>query len=107
MAMVTRGPIRDVYFGFNLQRLLIRIDFDERAREALADFGALRIGFVDPAGWEILIEHPSDPGAKAELRQQAAGLGPVDRVTGVEIGIDRIVELAVPFELLGVQIERS
>jgi len=36
MAMVTRGPMKDVYFGFNLNALLIRIDFDTPANVALA-----------------------------------------------------------------------
>src|SRR5262249_30464335 len=58
MAMVTRGPIRDVYFGFDLQRLLIRVDCDGAAREALADYDALRVGFVEPPGLEVVIARP-------------------------------------------------
>jgi alpha-amylase/alpha-mannosidase (GH57 family) len=104
MAMVTRGPIRELYFGFDLARLLVRIDFERRAREALADFDALRVGFVEPAGWEVVIERPSEPGATAELRRQAAGLATPDAGARVEAGIDRIVELAVPFDLLGVRV---
>ncbi len=56
MAMVTRGPMKDVYFGFNLNALLIRIDFDTPANVALADFDTLRVGFIEPQGWEVLLE---------------------------------------------------
>ena len=53
MALVTPGPIKDLYFGFNLETLLVRVDFDGPARTALEGFEALRIGFVEPAGWEV------------------------------------------------------
>ncbi len=105
MAMVTRGPIRDVYFGFDLQRLLVRVDFERPARVALADFEALRVGFAEPAGWEVVIDRPAQPGAKAELRHAGPGLGPMPAVP-VEAGIDRIVELAVPFDRLGVGVNQ-
>jgi alpha-amylase/alpha-mannosidase (GH57 family) len=106
MAMVTRGPIRDVYFGFDMERLLVRVDFEGPARVALADFEALRVGFVEPAGWEVVIDRPAEPGAKADLRQPTAGLGPPDQVVPLEAGIDRIVELAVPFDGLGVKVNQ-
>ena len=44
MAMAMQGPLADVYFGFDLNRLLVRVDFDEPAKPALADFDVLRIG---------------------------------------------------------------
>ena len=59
MAQVTQGPIKEVYFGFNLEALLVRVDFDTPARAALADYDALRLGFVEPAGWELLVEKPA------------------------------------------------
>src|SRR5207244_4239065 len=58
MAQTTQGPIKDVYFGFNLEALLVRLDFDTPARAALAAYDVCRIGFVEPAGWELLIEQP-------------------------------------------------
>ena len=61
MAMVTRGPLKELYFGFTVRDLLIRVDFETPAALALADYGALRIGFIDPAGWELLIQHPGRP----------------------------------------------
>ena len=58
MAQVTQGPIKEVLFGFTLQALLVRVDFDSPARAALTDYEALRIGFAEPIGWELLIEKP-------------------------------------------------
>ncbi len=106
MAMVTRGPIRDVYFGFDLERLLVRIDFDGPASAALADYDALRLGFVEPAGWEVILTQPFTPSPHAVLRQQAGGPSPAAHVVEVDAGVDRIVELAVPFDALGVAVEQ-
>jgi len=39
-----------------LNALLIRIDFDTPANVALADFDTLRVGFIEPQGWEVLLE---------------------------------------------------
>src|SRR5262249_24169687 len=59
MAQVTAGPIKDLYFGFDLRSLLVRFDFDQRARVALADFDALRLGFIEPPAWEIVVQNPA------------------------------------------------
>jgi hypothetical protein len=101
MALATRGPIRDVYFGFNLQLLFVRIDFDDPARVALANCDALRIGIAEPAGFDLRIEQPASPRRTVRLLRQGK---PVP-AAGVEVGIDRIVELAVPFDLLGLKVD--
>jgi alpha-amylase/alpha-mannosidase (GH57 family) len=119
MAMVTHGPIKDVYFGFNLAALLVRVDFDTPARVALADFDALRVGFVEPAGWELRVPLPQNPQHRPPT-QPAAGAAPVPLhppavledqgravdAEGVEVGIDQIVELSVPFARLGVKVDQ-
>ncbi len=107
MAMVTQGPIRDVYFGFNPALLFVRIDCDGPARQALLGFDALRIGFPEPAGHELLIRRPG------RSDQQVRWLGPRAGVTngapvpeGLQVGIDQIVELGIPFALLGVKVDQ-
>ena len=78
MAMVTRGPLKELYFGFTVRDLLIRVDFETPAALALADYGALRIGFIDPAGWELLIQHPGRPQQVVQYaapRTRARGTG--------------------------------
>jgi len=62
MAMAARGPLRDLYFGFDVKRLFLRLDFDRPAREALTGFDQLRIGFAEPAGCEVLLDNPGGAG---------------------------------------------
>lgn len=104
MAMVTRGPIKDVYFGFSLKTLLVRVDFDAQASTAIADFESLKIGFVDPPGWEVLIDKPARPeqGVRLLHHGEVSTASPAS----IEVGIDRIVELSVPFDLLGAKVDQ-
>jgi alpha-amylase/alpha-mannosidase (GH57 family) len=104
MAQATRGPIRDVYFGFNLDDLLVRVDFDRPARQALLDYETLRVGFVEPAGCELQIHQPGRPNQSWEVSRQGKefDLGGPE----AQVGIDRIAEAAIPFALLGVQIDQ-
>jgi alpha-amylase/alpha-mannosidase (GH57 family) len=102
MAMVSRGPMKDVYFGFDHRDLLLRVDFDHPARTVLADFDTLRIFFVEPPGRELLVEVPAT--AKQELRL----LHDRQVVTApdIRIGLDQIVEIAIPFDRLGVRVDQ-
>jgi alpha-amylase/alpha-mannosidase (GH57 family) len=103
MAMVTRGPIKDVYFGFDLQTLFVRVDFDSPARTALADFGALRLGFAEPTGWDVQVQAPTRPTQSVRLVHAGEGVSPA----GIQVGIDQIVEIAIPFDRIGVAVDQS
>jgi alpha-amylase/alpha-mannosidase (GH57 family) len=101
MALVAQGVLREVWFGFSAERLLVRVDTNGGlAREQLAAADRLRIGFVDPPDWEIIVEHPSEPRPVAHIRQ-----GGVFSCNGasVEAATDRIFELGVPFTRLGLK----
>ena len=67
MAMATRGPLEELFFGFDLDRLLVRVDCDGPAHMALADCDMLRIGFVEPAGREFRLHHPGRTNQSVEL----------------------------------------
>lgn len=98
MAQVTRGPIRAVHFGFNLVNLLVRIDFDQPARQALTPYETFRIGVEEPGPYELRLDAPGRP--EQRLRWLARG----EETTlpeGIEVGIDRIAEFAIPFAALG------
>jgi hypothetical protein len=99
MAQVTRGPIKDVYFGFNARALFVRVDLDGKAGTVLADFDRLRIGFVEPAGHDVLVT-PSSLNVRLQSRGKTAD------ATGIEVAIDHIVEAAIPFERLGVAVDQ-
>src|SRR5206468_2328625 len=94
MAMATTGPIKEVRFGFSLETLFIRIDFDRPARQALADFDLLRIGFAEPRGAELRVERPGEANAVGSFLIGARASQPVS------VGIERIAEIAVPFSML-------
>jgi alpha-amylase/alpha-mannosidase (GH57 family) len=101
MAQVTPGAIKELHFGFDLRSLLVRVDFDERAKAAVADFTALRVDFVEPAGWDVLVSWAGQP--RAVLRKDSKPLA-LPAGTKIDVGLDRILEMAIPFELLGVQV---
>jgi alpha-amylase/alpha-mannosidase (GH57 family) len=103
MAEVTPGVIKDVYFGFNLQALLVRVDFDGRARQVLETFTAVRAAFAEPAGWQVDVTWPADKPPRAELRFQDK-LRALPPGTTIEVGLDKILEVAIPFELLQVKV---
>jgi alpha-amylase/alpha-mannosidase (GH57 family) len=102
MAMAGQGPLKDVYFGFDRQALLLRVDFEDAAHEALSEYDALRVGFLEPPGYEVLIRPGRERKSPAvELRRDEQ---PID-AAGVAVGIDHIVELAVPFARLGLKVD--
>jgi hypothetical protein len=100
MTLVSQGPLRQVWFGFSPDRLLIRVDTEGPASETLANVDRLRVGFVEPAEWEIIVEDPSSPWPVGHIDH--AG-GPSSNGTTVEVATGKILELAVPFGRLGVK----
>src|SRR5436305_3269033 len=60
MTLVTKGLMHCLWFGFDAERFLLRIDTEGApAAERLAEVDRLRIGFVDPAEREIVVAQPS------------------------------------------------
>jgi alpha-amylase/alpha-mannosidase (GH57 family) len=103
MAMAMAGPLKELYFGFDLERLLVRVDCDGPAHSALAGCDVLRIGFVEPEGCEVRVTEPGRAGQRVELLHR----GEVVPAPGLEVGVDRIAEAAVPFACLGVAVDQT
>jgi alpha-amylase/alpha-mannosidase (GH57 family) len=101
MVMATRGPLEELYFGFNLDMLFVRVDCDRAARAALADYDVWRIGFVEPAGFEVRVHDPGRPTMRAELLRDGNPVG----APGLAVAVDHIAEAAVPFDALGVAVD--
>jgi hypothetical protein len=98
---VTKGLLESVWFGFSAEKLLIRVDTQGApAAERLAEAGRLRVGFVDPADWEIFVQNPSLPRPSAYINHQGR---PSSNGNTVEVATARILELAVPFGRLGLK----
>jgi alpha-amylase/alpha-mannosidase (GH57 family) len=99
MAMVSAGLIKEVHFGFDLSRLMIRCDTTSRAADDLRHAEELRIGFVEPSGYVLRIWRPGQPTFKVELYRDNV-LVPN---TKTEYAADQIVELTVDFNDLGLK----
>jgi alpha-amylase/alpha-mannosidase (GH57 family) len=98
MTLVTRGLMHVVWFGFDAERLLIRVDADGgRADERFAALDRLRIGFVDPAEREVIIVAPSQSRPVGYLNH--AGHPTVNGST-VSAACGAIFEMSVPFDRL-------
>src|SRR5262249_51474752 len=83
------------------EKLLIRVDTEGGpASERLGEAGQLRIGFVDPSNWEVVVQSPSLPRPTAYINHE--GL-PSSNGNTVEVATGKILELAVPFGRLGLK----
>ncbi len=100
MSMADEGLITNLYFGFDTERLYLRLDArDGPVRERLAKVGALRVRFFQPESFEVLVTDPSHKGAVGRLYHDEV---PVAQA-GVEAAGDVVFELAVPFYSLAVK----
>jgi alpha-amylase/alpha-mannosidase (GH57 family) len=101
MTLVAKGLLQAVWFGFDAERLFVRVDTEGGpASERLAEATQLRVGFVDPADWEVAIQSPALARPLALINH---GGRPSGNGTIVEAATDRIFELAVPFGRLGLK----
>lgn len=98
MAMVTAGILKEVHFGFDLKRLMIRCDTLTRARDDLRHVEELRIGFVEPSGYVLRIWRPGRDDFLAELFRDNALIPHAM----IEYAADQIVEMTIDFADLGV-----
>jgi alpha-amylase/alpha-mannosidase (GH57 family) len=103
MSKVHEGLVSDLYFGFDLQRLLLRLDARSGPfREQLADVDALRLVFLRPEGYEAEIFRPASKQPTAKLHRND------ELVEGanIEAAGDLIFELSMPFESLSISAEQ-
>ncbi|MCA9096967.1 MAG: hypothetical protein KDA36_01210, partial [Planctomycetaceae bacterium] len=94
MTLVADSLIREVYFGFDLKRLMLRIDTAVSAKRELAHLDELRIGFLEPEGYYLRIMHPSSNQPELQLYNDNIEIaGAV-----IEYAIDSILEVTIRFE---------
>jgi hypothetical protein len=99
MSMNTDGLISDLYFGSDSQRLFVRLDARGGAlRERLCDVDQIRLVFLQPQGYELVITNPAQRQPHTQLSHNGA---PVPD-SGVEAAGDVILELSIPFRSLAV-----
>jgi alpha-amylase/alpha-mannosidase (GH57 family) len=97
MAMTAHGPLRDVYFGFDRDRFLVRVDCDQNAKASLQNYDILRVGFEEPRACELRVFHPGKP---LQCAKWYDGGQPIETAHRIEFAIDRIVECSIPFPLI-------
>jgi alpha-amylase/alpha-mannosidase (GH57 family) len=98
MALTAPGSFRDIYFGFDRQNFLIRIDFDQAAKVTLQNYEILRIGFAEPSNCDLRIYHPGKP---MQCWKWYVNGELVDAAAKINVGIARIAECSIPFDLIG------
>jgi alpha-amylase/alpha-mannosidase (GH57 family) len=101
MAMASQGPLKELYFGFNLRDFLVRIDCEGGARSQLVGCELLRVVFVEPAGYEVRIHHPGRKEQRVETVSPSATASPAP---AIQVGLDQVCEMSVPFDWLGVAV---
>ncbi len=102
MAMAQEGLLADLYFGFDSDRLLLRLDTrGGTARERLADIDMLRVVFFEPAGFELLVSRPSWQDPILQLYHHDVAVSE----SGVTAAADQILEIGIPFRSLGASTE--
>lgn len=99
MTMVSDGLIREVRFGYDEQRLYVRIDTASDAVVNLADCDDLRVRFVEPQESELIVRGWKQSAPTCELKRQGI---PADK-DGARAAIGRVVEAAIPFGGLGLK----
>lgn len=102
MAMAREGLVSDLYFGFDTERLLLRLDTNSGPwREQAAECDSLRVVFLHPAGFELLVRQPASRQAVAQLYHDEI---PVAE-SGAEAAGDALFELGIPFRNLALATE--
>lgn len=101
MTLVTEGIIREVFFGFDLERMMLRIDTARFAKDDLSSVHSLRVGFLEPAGYMIVIDNPGRPTMTATLLHNQKPVAHAE----VRAAADQIFELTVRFANLNLKPE--
>lgn len=97
MTLVTEGVIHEVYFGFDVEQLMLRIDTTRMARDDLSRVQEIRIQFLEPQGYEIRISDPGKPSMQGRVFRNRELLPKAV----VKAAVAQILEMTVRFADLG------
>jgi len=100
MAETEQASTRLLLFGFDAERLFLRLDFHRRAADLLDGGVEVRVQFVSPA--ETRVRAASQAGGmQARLEDRSGGQWSEAAGSGVRAAAAHILELAIPFADLG------
>ncbi len=91
-------PVQDVFFGFDMDNLLIRVDFRENVFFHSMNAGKLVITFVQPEEFQICTSLFTDKPLRFHIKNKS---GTHDRKDFYSISLNKIIELSCPFADLG------
>ncbi|MCA9023925.1 MAG: hypothetical protein KDA86_01810 [Planctomycetaceae bacterium] len=89
MTLVSEGVIRDLYFGFDRKRLLIRID----TVHTLSPEDEVRVRFASPEGCEVSVSGFGEERLEAKLLRNKRSVGK----HSIESASQEITEIGIPF----------
>jgi len=99
MAMTAERRISDLYFGFDPEHLFLRLDAHGGPfREQLVEADTLRIAFLRPEGFELVVSAPTSREPSVQLYHDDVPVAEPE----IEAAADSLFELAIPFRSLAV-----
>ena len=104
MHQIEREPpaVSLIHFGFDQERLLVRIDTSERALDVLAGGREISLKFVNPAGVRFSVRHQAGRLTAGFWDRQGTEPHWIERGPGGSaIGAGSILEVAIPIADLG------
>ena len=97
MAMAAERLVTDLHFGFDCDQFLLRLDARGGPfREQLAEVDALRVVFLQPEGFELLVSHPSRKEPNVRLYHNEVPVAESES----KATADLLFELSIPFRSL-------
>ncbi len=98
MTMVSDSIVTNLYFGFNIDQFVLRLDTLKRAQDDLKQFDAVHLRFVEPFGTEVRIDckhAQQSPTIVVDGKESPCLIG--------KVAIGKILELSIPWEELKLQ----
>jgi alpha-amylase/alpha-mannosidase (GH57 family) len=94
---------KTILFGFDVQRLYVRVDFRRRAGDLLVGKAEVRLTFITPADLRVRVSAAAGSLRPTLERRQDGTWNPVELSGPVlEAAAQQIFEAAIPFSVLGV-----
>jgi hypothetical protein len=98
MAIVTESVIRQVLFGFDRDRLLIRLDTANGARNDLTSIDEVRLRFLEPENVEVRMTHPASPTPQVRVQRDGQKVAR----SKASAAVHEILECAIPLSELSI-----
>jgi hypothetical protein len=94
---------KTILFGFDTDRLYVRVDFRRRAGDLLVGKAELRLTFIAPADLRVRVSSAAGT-LRPTLERRQDGVWQLVMLSGpaLEVAAQQIFEAAVPFSVLGV-----